>query len=627
MAKGGYVGRIAHFDLTEGKVSEQKLPDDAILRKYIGGFGLGLHLVFDKIRPGMQATDPKVPMVFLTGPLSGLPVPGANNTTLTTLNAATGFTVIRSHTHGFWGVYLKHAGYDGIMIDGASDKPIYLVVTKDRLEIRDASKFWGVGLDTHDAEQVFRKEVGEPKASVAAIGPAGENLCSGAMICNDRNHSFSHGGVGKVAGAKKIKAIVVVDGGLPIPIANKVMFQEAAKQWQDNLFNSGLAAYLKDAGIPHKDYGGPRDYFEIMTVKNFLGTREDLPNYGVGMSRQKITPKPCFSCRVMCGYDIEMTEGEHADEVATPCGGGENTEGAGSIMGVEPPGAMYHLLELNDRLGLNSSSTGLSIAVAMEAWEKGLLTKEDTGGLELTWGNVQVIDTLLRQIANRDGFGAVLADGPKAAGERVGLPNAGVHVKGSPPNLHDWRNAWSVMLGQIVGGGVSWPAYGADVWTFEPDLGYTGLTNPTSPKDKAKEVAGTAAMKMAYFDSMGCCSFGVWGIPGVTGFAAQAIAGATGWEDWTREEQFLAGERIYTLERIFNLRMGCTAEDDFKNFSPRLLEAPQAGKAKGKTIAPYLEGMIRDYYAFLGWDRHSGKPFQATIGRLGLEEYAHYVWP
>lgn len=467
--------------------------------------------------------------------------------------------------------------------------------------------------------------MGNPRASVAGIGPAGENLCEGALIENDKHHTFAHSGVGMIMGSKKLKAIAVW-GDREVPIHDRDAFKSVAREWHGKLFESPLAAYLKDAGIPRKDYGGPRDYFGILAARNFLWTHEDMPNYGKGMSRQEIKSRPCFRCPVGCPYEIKIVEGPYKGYVATPCGGGENTEGAASIMGVDEVGSIYYLLDLVDRLGINSTSSGLSIAVAMEAWEKGLLSKEDTGGLELKWGDVKVIETLLRQIAHREGFGALLADGPKAAGERVGLPDAGIHVKGSPINLHDWRNAWSVLLGQIVGGGVSWPAYGCDVWAHEPDLGYTKMTDPTSPYGKAVEVASTGKIKMAYFDSMGCCSFGCWGIPGITGFGARAIAAATGWKDFTREEQLLAGERIYTLERIFNMRMGLTAEDDFTNFSPRLIEAPKSGKAKGKSIGHYLKGMIEDYYEELGWDRHSGKPLKSTIRRLALKKYEKYIW-
>ena len=192
----GYLGKLLRIDLTKERILEENIPEESILRMYIGGFGLGLRLLYDELPLGISPLDPENPLIFMTGPLTGTMVPSPTNTTCTTLNSDTGFTAGRSHSHGYWGPNLKFAGYDGLIIQGVAEKPVYLWICDEEVEIRDGSKIWGK--DTHETEDLVKKELGQPKASVAAIGPAGENLCDGALVENDKNHSFSHSGIGTV---------------------------------------------------------------------------------------------------------------------------------------------------------------------------------------------------------------------------------------------------------------------------------------------------------------------------------------------------------------------------------------------------------------------------------------------
>jgi aldehyde:ferredoxin oxidoreductase len=220
----------------------------------------------------------------------------------------------------------------------------------------------------------------------------------------------------------------------------------------------------------------------------------------------------------------------------------------------------------------------------------------------------------------------MLADGPKAAAERVGLPQAAVHIKGAGMNLHDWRRAWAVLLGQVVGGGSGWPGPGVDCWAPEPDAGYPQMTNPLSSFRKAEEVAKTSILKM-WDDSHGTCWFATWGVPGQLEYSAGAVAATVGWDDFTPQEALAVGHRVLTLERIFNMARGLTAEDDL-NVSPRITDpAPaDAGPAAGKSIAPYIEGWVRDYYQEVGWERKTGRPMRSTLKKLGLAEFTDLVW-
>ncbi|NLP30047.1 MAG: hypothetical protein GX363_02835 [Clostridiales bacterium] len=630
MIRGGYRGKILRVDLTSGSITVEGLPKEAILRKYVGNFGLGLWYLMKELPDGIGALDPENPLIFLNGPLVGTRVPSPNNCTITTLNADTGFTAGRSHSHGWFGPFLSMAGYDGIIVTGAANKWVYLWIDDDKVELRDAEKF--VGKDTHETEDLIKEDlgvnikIGAPDgASVAAIGPAGEHLCAGSAIMNDKNHGFCHSGVGQIMGSKHLKAIAVRGTG-EVPIYDEEKLAPISREWAKLASEQGLSPIVGKAGVPRSEYVGVKQLVGLSS-KNW--TVNDIPGFGKRMSSQKITPQPCYRCPVACCYNAEPVEGPYKGYVFSLSGGGENQEGAASIVGAgaNDPGEVWYLTDLEDRLGFETSTVGCAMAVAFEAYERGLLTKEDTDGLELNWGDVAVIETLVKRIANKEGkFATMLADGPKVAAERVGLPEAAVHIKGSGMNIHDWRRAWGVLLGQAVGGGSGWPAPGADCWCPEPDAGYPEKTNPLHPFGKGEEVARTGILKY-WNDCYGCCWFASWGIPGILKFSSSSIAAVVGWEDFTPEEALTIGHRVLTLERIFNIMHGLTADYDIK-VSPRITDpAPaDAGPAAGKGIGPYLEGWVRDYYQELGWDRKTGKPLKSTLEKLGLTEFYNFLW-
>jgi len=631
MIKGGYQGKILRVDLTTGKIASEGLPDEGILRKYIGNFGLGLWYLMRELPDGVSALEPENPLIFLDGPLTGTRVPAPTNCTVTTLNADTGYTAGRAHSHGWFGPYLAKAGWDGIIFTGASPKWVYLWINDDKVELRDATKF--LDKDTHETEDLIKKDlglnlkIGAPDGcSVAAIGPAGEHCCAGALIENDKNHSFSHSGVGAVMGSKKVKA-VAVRGTKDLPkVHDDEKLKPITREWTKKASTVGIFRIVGQAGVPNSNYQGVLGLVGL-SAKNW--TVNTLKGYGEGMTRHKITPKPCYRCPVACCYDAEVVEGPYKGYVATMSGGGENTEGSASIVGAgKEPGETWYLTDLNDRLGFETSTVGCAMAVAFEAYEKGLLTKKDTDGLELKWGDVKVIETLVKRIAHREGrFANMLADGPKVAAQRIGMPQASVDIKGSGMNLHDWRRAWGVLLGQVTSGGSGWPAPGADCWTDETDAGYPQKADPLSPWGKGEEVAKTGMIKF-WNDCYGCCWFGTWGTPGIMKLSSSAIAAVVGWDDFTAEEAWDVGHRVVTMERIFNMRRGMVAEDDI-NVSPRMTDpAPaDAGPAAGKSIKGYLEGWVRDYYVANGWDRKTGKPLRSTMQKLGLEEYMCYIYP
>jgi aldehyde:ferredoxin oxidoreductase len=628
----GYQNRLLRVDLDSGSLKNEGLPPKDVLKKFIGGTGLAEWVYCQEVKPGVRPFDSENRLVFMTGPLTGTAAPCPNNSTCVTLNVEVNYAFGVAHGHGFFGSNLKFAGYDGIIVHGASEKPVYLWINNDQVELKDATKFWG--MDTHETgraiEEALKEEYGvKSRISVAAIGPGGENMCAGGMIANDEHHHFAKGGVGSVMGSKKLKAIAVA-GDKKVPLDNQEKFMQMMKTWRENTFvQPSFAWWIREW------YGGAdvidwKKEHSLIAVKN-LSTADDRAWHAMMAEMRagktaKVKPVPCYGCPIGCSYRIEITDGPYKGLVATPSGGGESIEGAAAIVGIWEAGAVFHMMELYDRLGLDSSTAGCALALAFECYEKGLLTKEDTGGLELTWGNVQAAEKLLKMYANKEGLGRILSMGIKRAAEAIGrdAPKYAVHIKGMGINLHDWRPVWGILLGQIVAGaGPRWEADGIDSWAPETDLGYPKLLDGPTHIGKPEAVRLTA-MKKLWEDSVGSCWFSAWGVKGSLDFIPKAVNYATGF-DLTPEDALAVGERILNFERVFSIERGFTVEDDF-DIGPRFLEPPDMGHGAGKSIAPYLRGMVMEYYRLMGWDESTGKPWRTTLNRLGLQQMADSIW-
>lgn len=621
--KSGYTGKILRVNLDDGKFKDEKIPEET-MRKFVGGFGLGLSIAYKECLPGLDPLDPDIPLVFTVGPLTATRAPSPTNTTITSINTDTGFTAGRSHSHGWFGIYLKKSGYDGIVIRGASESPVYMWINDGKIEIRDAKKFWGTY--THKAEDLIKEDVGNSKACVAAIGPGGENLVHGAIIQNDKHHSFSHSGFGTLMGSKKLKAIVTY-GTKEVPVKDPERLKEIAKEWTKSLVNCEMGKFWIDGG---KNAAGRHKVYEydkrigVISAKNFLKVSppewlDDCEDVA------EISSRPCPGCPLGCSYQVKIIKGPYKGQIFTPGGGGENMEGPASMTGIYDTARIYYLVELEDNLGVEAGSIGCAMGLAFECFEKGLITKEDVG-FELKWGDVEAVERLMKMIAYREGFGNILAEGAMRAADIIGgeAPNFVAHVKGGHMSHHDWRATWGVFFGQLISGASGWPAPGVTAFTTEPSLGYTEFQDPLTPEGKPEASRKTGMLKY-WCDSDGVCWNAQWGVPNLLEYSTQAVSAVTGW-DISKEEALTIGERVMNLERVFNVRHGLTPYDDIENIGPRLLEAPREGPAKGKSIKPYLRGMVREYYHLMGWDEKTGKPLRKTLIRLGLEEQIKDVW-
>ena len=618
---GGYIGRILRVDLTSGSLRDEPLPPENVLRKYIGGFGLATKILYDEVPVGTKPLDPENRVVFMTGPLTGTPVPSSSNCTVANLSHETGYTIGVGNTHGRFGAMLKFAGYDGIIFQGASPKPVYLWICEGKAELRDATAFWGK--DTHDTEDLVKADVGEPDASVSTIGPAGENFLAGACVETDKYHLAAKGGCGAVLGAKKLKAVAVYGTG-GVRASDPAKLIEVSEKWRTRMYQEPLApaGHLGSAGLPRSyDYLGKISLAAVRNLSDPICGIEYGDNMVAEAARSEIRPQGCFGCPIACSYRIELATGPYAGYVATVAGGGEGMEGAAGMAGVTEASAVWRLVDLYDRIGLDSGVLGSAIALCFECYERGLLTKEQTGGLELNWGNYQAVEKLLDMAVKKEGLGKFIAAGPRATAEAIGgeALNYVVHAKGTGINCHDLRIGYGVLFGEFISTiGPAWQAGCADFFVAEPDLGFEQHSDPWDYKGKPGEARGTA-IKKCIDDSLGTCMFANQGYHGQMEFAGQALGYAIGWEPISREETQVIGERVLNLTRAFNIKHGYKPEHDL-DISPRLLEAPTSGVAKGRSIAPYVKDMILGYYRLMDWDAETGRPSKAKLKALGLDE-------
>ncbi len=611
----GYMGKILVVDMSRKTIEEESLPEQVTLKKYVGCVGLGMKILFDRIEPEVQPLDPENPLIFMTGPLTGTAVPSPTNWTVVTVNRNFPKAAGTSHSHGFWGVRLKSCGYDGIIIKGAAKKPCYLHVHEGGADLRDATQYWG--LDTHDTEDAVKGALKDEHSSVACIGPAGEHMCRGACIANDRNHLASKGGTGAIMGSKKLKAIAVSRGTRKIAIHDREALKEVVRRWKENL----PKAYFYSS----KDGGITRKYLKvaergIVAWKNMSAPGEML-KYGRNLvetaKASKVTGRYCYNCLIGCSYDIEIGSGPHKGYRATLTGGGEGTEGAAGLIGVEDGGTAFYLTDIYDRLGLDSSEPGSALALAYECYNRGLISKEDTDGLELEWGNWNAAVELLNKMIKREGFGKVLAEGPQKAAEIIGgdAPKYALHIKGTGYNLHDWRPYWQKLFAQIIAtAGPCHHGTGVDGLTAEPDLGYHERQKPFFLEGIVDGVRKTQIKKI-WTDCLGICDFVAIGLPKFAQFSAQALSCVTGW-DFTPGEAESVGERVINLEKLFSIKRGFTIDDDL-NVGQRVMEAPGEGPAKGRTLAPHLKDLLLEYYQAMGWDGE-GVPRDETLKKLDL---------
>lgn len=612
---GGYMGRLLRVNLTRGTCTDEPMPDEPLLRKLWGGQALASYLLMRELPLDAKALEPENVIVGLTGPITGNGLtPGGTKLCAVYLSPATHYTLGRGATSGWLGTAIKAAGYDGFIIHGRAEQPTYLYLEQGRTELRDASSVWGLG--TRATEDALKRQVGRLDARVGCIGPAGENLIHAAMLVNDYNHVAAHG-LGAVMGSKNLKAIVAWGRERP-RIHDKARLIDAGQRWRKT-----IEPYTVEQRRYKLDHGG---------VGNFHNWRSSAlpPDLMGDRERNSIQLRPCFQCARCCPFDMTIgEEGEHQGFLGHFNAGGEWMD---TFFNLDIKGNdVFYLSERINDLGIECSHFADGAGLALEAWEKGLLGPDRTGGLELKWGDTTVVDRLLEMCARREGWlGNLLADGPKELAEALGgdARQWVVHTKGGTPAQHEWRPLIGNMLRELVASGGMKPQ-GGGTNNPPPDLRYREHWGPLDPRTPTgwpwSQVISEQYRQMAGL--MGACWFAQGHMrPDGLNAMVDALNAVTGW-DVTLDEALEAGHRSMLLQTLFATQRGWRAEHDWTDVGPRFLEPMVDGPYEGFTAAQWLPELVREYYQLSGRHPVSGRPYAAALERLGLPEFAEWAEP
>ena len=593
MERFGYWNKILHVDLTAGTTSVEE-PGDAFYRKYGGGRGFIGHYLLKHVPRGADPLGPNNVLVFAPGVLTGAPGPGAGRHSVGAKSPLSG-GFGEAEAGGFWGSELKRAGWDAIVVHGAAASPVYLWINEDGVEIRDAGHLWGKV--TGDVEEALHAELGDPRIRVAQIGPAGENLVRFANVANDLNEFAGRSGMGAVMGSKKLKAIAV-RGKTPVRIADQPALLAISK-WVSGTVDQvhrGFHEYGTGGAMQGKSLDGG-----IPTLNYRLGTFEGTDRVDAIAIKDevRIDMGACFACSVRCKkvVQIEMREEDagvtrkgvkvavdpkHRYRVDPKYGGPEyeSLASLGTNLGVDDIVAVCKSNEICNMMGMDTISAGSTVAWAMEAYEKGVLTAEDTDGVKLEFRDGDAVVQMLQMIARREGIGDLLAEGSQRAAAKIGQGSEAylTTVKGMEMAMHDPRHMAGMRASYLLA-----PTGGDHM-------------RQTGDKNGLRNQVGMCHF-LAYDDDQ----------------TARILNAVTGW-GVDAPEMVATAHRGLTLARLFNMREGMTRADD--RLPMRFSE--DLPKHKGLTGAE-LEKIVTDYYIEQGWDPETGKPTRETVRALGLE--------
>lgn len=594
-------GKILRVDLSSGKTRTEEV-DQNLARQFIGGRGYASRLLYEELPAKTDPLGPENILIFATGPLTGTSAPTGGRYMVVTKGPLNGY-IASSNSGGFWGAELARAGYFMVILTGKAQNPSYLWIKDDTVELRDASKIWG--LDTHAATDALLDAVGDSSAKVSCIGPAGERMSKIACIINDKHRAPGRTGVGAVMGSKNLKAVVVKGSGRVSAAdddAFKAAREAALKKIKENpVTGEGLPAYgtavlvniINGVGsYPHKNW-------QFAQMKN-----ADAQS-GETLAKTYLTSKQgCFACPIQCGRVTSL--GDKSGEGPEY----ESIWALGSSTGVEDLKPITEANYLCNELGLDTISAGSTVAAAMELYEKGFIEKDELeGGPELKFGSAEALVYWIEKMGKVEGFGKKLAEGSYRLGETYGHPEFSMSVKKQEMPAYDPRGIQGIGLNYATSnrGGCHVRGY-----TISPEiLGLPEKIDPWEIEGKAQWVK-TFQDLTASIDASGMCLF--------TSFAlgpedyTNLLKARTGF-DFSVEEILACGERIWNLERLFNLREGLDPESE-DTLPKRLLEEPiPEGPAKGKVSR--LKEMLPEYYKLRGWDK-KGLPTETKLEELDL---------
>ena len=612
---GGYAGRILFVDLSKKEVRQETL-EEKTYRDFLGGYGLGAKVIFSRQKAGVDPLGAESMFGFLAGLLTGTGAIVTSRCMLAGKSPLTG-TWGDANMGGDFGPHLKFAGYDGVFFTGASEKPAYLFIEDGTAEIRDAEHLWGK--DTSETEDILKSELGQG-VRVASIGPAGEKL---SLISGVISHGrvAARSGFGAVMGSKKLKA-VAVKGTMKVPLADRKKFKDVRGWSLRELAGPAIEKYKKFGTVGAV---AQRAAIGLSPCKNWGGVGAiDFPNAqaisDVNFLNREVKRTSCYRCPIAChatlkkGTEYQYLEGTEQPEYETTCAFGtmclnDNIE------------SIVMLNDICNRYGLDTISTGSTIAFAIECYENELITKNDTDGIELRWGGYEAIVAMTEKLANREGFGDILADGTRVAAMKIGkgAEEYAMNVHGQELPMADPRFAPSFGTTYVTAatparhmkGGAEWvelasAPHGTGFPPVERYV-YTGKGEAHAWMRKCFHVA----------DNAGYCLFAVIGLP-VDAITKQ-LAAVTGWE-YSIEEMLMTGERIACVCQAFNVREGIRPRD-FK-LPARVVGKPPLKEGPLANVTLDIDNMAKEFFEAMEWDFVTGKPSKTRLHELGLEEVA-----
>ena len=593
----GYNGIILEIDLTNETINKKQIPEDD-LKNYIGGRGLGMKLLYDNLpEPGTDPLSPDNPILFMPGPFSGFPIPSSSRTCVVTKSPRTSplnkkyehsSTVSYSNMGGFVGPEIRFAGYDGILVKGKSKKPVYIFIDDDKVEIKSAERYWGMGTDKFD--KYFVEDLGDRRFEYFYIGPAGENLVPYASVINTAARAAGRGGVGCVMGSKNLKAVAVKGSGMP-PVANHKKYLELLEKARLSFKeDSNSKANWRESGT-----AGALEYSSkkgSQAVKNYSeGTFEGIEKIGAKASREQIWKRDfaCFSCALSCkksGY----AKGAYGVMVHDAPEYETGTMLGANLM-IDDLDGLSKLIFVADDYGMDIISAGNTIGFLMECYDKGLIDKEFLDGIDLKWGSVDASLQMLHKIGKMEGVGKLAAQGVKPLAEKIGKgsENFAIQVKG-----HELA-AWNV------------PAHEK-----------TGISYVTANRGACHLNGGDISEQdgIAMMDSLGACAFAEGWYKDELHYR-HFLSAVTGIE-WSEEEFDRSGERIFNLEKMMNYREGFDKNDDIlpeRFYTHKFTTGPKKGAIVDRKE---FAGRLEKYYEERGWDKKTSRPTDEKLEELGL---------
>jgi len=608
----GYTGSILFVDLTSGAIAKESLTDKTY-RSVLGGAGLGAKILYERMKPGLDALGPENMLGFLSGILNGTGTPMATKFTVVTKSPLSS-TWGDANSGGLFSAELRAAGFDGIFFTGTASRPVYCLINDGVVEIRNAAHLWGK--NTRETVEALRRETGDTRLRIACIGPSGERRSLISSIITDDGRAAARSGVGAVMGSKLLKAVAVRGSGRA-RITDSDTFARLRSETIAHLKDIDRLPFIKVLSGPGT-CAGPLGLVPTgaSPIKNWslIGDRA-FPNYvkiaGEQVTKYQTKKAGCGNCPINCGGMLSVKEGPFATEGRKP--EYETIAAFGMMLLNDNVEAVIKANELCDLYGIDTISTGTVLAFAMECYERGIIGREETEGIELTWGNSDAIIAMLKKILTREGFGDALADGVERAARHIGKGSDehAMHVHGQEPGFHDPRVFPLRGLGYLVH-----PTPGRHMTSMasirlegEGKLGaYSELQRPGGDNEleKGGRIHALAASYSQAFVNTGMCLFAL--SAGTAVPLVEFIRAVTGW-DFTVSEAISAGKRSLALQQAFNVREGLTSRAFALPL--RLAMPPAIGPFAGKAVD--FDGLRRCYYEAMGWEPETGEPSMERI--------------